>query len=158
MPDGFFLLSFFYIGEADFPAVNRNIQRYFLQASVGEFLGNKLFDDTAHTQTDPGKFNEKLHGRRFDGVVHRQMVGGHVIVNILPGHIVLIQKHQRALFKKIPPAVDVFGIQFQMAQIGGRGHKNILNRSEGMKIHISDGSRMAIRPISIFPESSISSV
>lgn len=60
MLDSLFLLTFFYVCKTDLPSVNRNIQRYFNELSICQFLLDKFLDDTADTQTDFGKLDEQL--------------------------------------------------------------------------------------------------
>ena len=69
MLDSFFLLPFFNIGKTDFSPVDWDIQRNFDELAVFQFFQHKFLDDAADAQTDFGKFDEKFHGGRLDGMV-----------------------------------------------------------------------------------------
>ena len=101
MLDSRFLLTLFYVCKTNFSSVNGNIQRNFDELAVSQY---KFLDDTADAQTDFCELDKKLHGGRLDGMVGLQMICGQVIINVLTGHVVFVQKHEGSLFKKLPAA------------------------------------------------------
>lgn len=108
MLDSFFLPSFFNIGKTDFSPVNRDIQRNFNELAFFQFFLYKFFNDTADSKTYFGEFDEKFHGGGLNCMMRLEMICGQVIINVLAGHVMLVQEHERTLFKKLSAVVHFF--------------------------------------------------
>ena len=88
-------------GKADCSLVDRGIELELDEPSILQIFLYKFFDHTSDSETDSCELDQKIHRCHFEQVVCRDVVETHVVVNVMAGDVVLVEKHDVADLKDI---------------------------------------------------------
>lgn len=110
--------------KADGPFPDGRIQGKLNKPPLFQIFFDKFFNDTADSKADSCKFNQQIHGRYLQIIVDCNLVKRHIVINIIPGNIILIQQHNISGLEYV--GISSFS-EAEIFQIRGRGGENILN-------------------------------
>ena len=111
--------------KADGTLRNGRRQRDLHKRPVFDLLPDKIFDDTAGTDTDPCKINDQIHGGDLQQMVGLYVLLAEIILNVGAADIAFFQHQDRTVFEYV--GLESAFPEPHVGQVSGSGNEAVLD-------------------------------